>query len=83
MPDRDGCKLDVGHSKVNGYDWRAFVEQFGNRITVVHLHDNDGIEDQHQPLPEYEMVVETIDAAYNVFEMKSVSDRERNIDTNG
>ena len=32
--------LDVGHAKINDHDWRAFVEEFGNRIRFCHLHDN-------------------------------------------
>jgi sugar phosphate isomerase/epimerase len=66
--------LDVGHAKVNGYDWRAFVEEFGHRIRVCHLHENDGTSDQHRPFPEYESVVEAVPANYFVLEMKSVAD---------
>ena len=66
--------LDVGHAKVNGYDWREFVDEFGRRIRVCHLHDNDGTADQHNPLPEYESVVESVPANFFVFEMKSVAD---------
>lgn len=66
--------LDVGHAKVNGYDWRAFVEEFGRRIRVCHLHDNDGTADQHEPLPGYESVVESVPANFFVFEMKSIAD---------
>lgn len=66
--------LDIGHAKVNDYDWRAFVEEFGHRIRVCHLHDNDGTADQHNPFPEYESVVESVPAEYFVFEMKSVAD---------
>jgi sugar phosphate isomerase/epimerase len=66
--------LDVGHAKVNDYDWRAFAEEFGRRIRVCHLHDNDGTADQHQPFPAYESVVESVPADYFVFEMKSVAD---------
>jgi sugar phosphate isomerase/epimerase len=69
--------LDVGHAKVNGHDWRAFVEAFGHRIRVCHLHDNDGTADQHRPLPDYESVVEAVPANYFVFEMKSLADVAR------
>ncbi|WP_226479876.1 sugar phosphate isomerase/epimerase family protein [Natrinema amylolyticum] len=76
-----GVTLDVGHAKVNGYDWRAFVEEFGHRIRVCHLHDNDGTTDQHEPLPDYESVVEAIPADYFVFEMKSVDDLATSVGT--
>ncbi|WP_254546763.1 sugar phosphate isomerase/epimerase family protein [Halomarina pelagica] len=66
--------LDVGHATVNGVDWRTFADRFGDRIEVVHLHDNDGDSDAHDPLPAYEPVVEGTTAAYYVFEMKRVGD---------
>ena len=73
--------LDVGHAKVNGYDWRTFAEQFENRITVVHLHDNDGTADQHEPLQNYQDILTTTGAEYNVFEMKSIPDITRSAST--
>lgn len=72
--DHLGVTLDVGHAKVNGYDWREFVERFGERIRVCHLHDNDGTSDTHDPLSSYREIVETVPAEYFVFEMKSVDD---------
>nr|WP_282352464.1 sugar phosphate isomerase/epimerase family protein [Haloferax alexandrinus] len=66
--------LDVGHAKVNGFEWEQFAERFGDRIEVVHLHDNDGTTDEHDPLSEYDQVVETAAASYFVFEMKQVDD---------
>jgi len=73
-PDTLGITLDVGHASVNDTDWREYVERFGDQITVCHLHDNDGESDAHEPLPEYEPIVEAVDAPYNVFEMKTVAD---------
>jgi sugar phosphate isomerase/epimerase len=72
-----GVTLDVGHAKVTGVDVEAFVEVFGDRIRVAHLHDNDGTADQHKPLPEYEGLVDLLGADYNVFEMKSLANIER------
>ena len=69
-----GVTLDVGHAKVNGEGWQTFVDRFGERIRVCHLHDNDGTGDDHEPLPEYEALVEAIPADCFVFEMKSVAD---------
>jgi sugar phosphate isomerase/epimerase len=69
-----GVTLDVGHAKVNGEDWQAFVDRFGDRIRVCHLHDNDGRADQHEPLSAYEPLVEAIPADCFVFEMKAVGD---------
>lgn len=74
--DTDGLKvtLDVGHAKVNGHHWREFLDLFGERVRIVHLHDNNGEDDQHHPLPGYESVVAEIEAPYNVFESKTVAD---------
>jgi sugar phosphate isomerase/epimerase len=72
--DHLGVTLDVGHAKANGHDWRAYVDRFGDRITVCHLHDNNGTGDHHDPLTEYDDILETVPADYFVFEMKSVSD---------
>jgi sugar phosphate isomerase/epimerase len=72
-----GVTLDVGHAKVTGVAVEEYVEAFGDRIRVVHLHDNDGTDDHHDPLPEYERVAERIGAEYNVLEMKSLADVER------
>ncbi|WP_136592509.1 sugar phosphate isomerase/epimerase family protein [Salinigranum halophilum] len=69
--------LDVGHAKVAGVDYRAFVDRFGDRITVAHLHDNDGADDDHDPLPTFRSVGAAVGAPYNVLEMKSLADIER------
>ncbi|MFB6123659.1 MAG: sugar phosphate isomerase/epimerase family protein [Haloferacaceae archaeon] len=73
-PEYLGVTLDVGHAKVNGHDWEAFVDRFGDRIRVCHLHDNDGTADQHEPLTAYDAVVESVPADHFVFETKSVAD---------
>jgi sugar phosphate isomerase/epimerase len=72
-----GLTLDVGHAKATGVDYAEFVDRFGDRIHVAHLHDNDGTGDDHDPIPEYESVAAAVGAPYNVFEMKSLADVER------
>ncbi|WP_440991796.1 sugar phosphate isomerase/epimerase family protein [Haloarchaeobius baliensis] len=72
-----GVTLDVGHAKVTGVDVAEYVETFGDRIRVVHLHDNDGQRDSHDVLPEFRQVAERIGAPFNVLEMKSIADIER------
>ncbi|WP_136689610.1 sugar phosphate isomerase/epimerase family protein [Halorhabdus amylolytica] len=69
-----GVTLDVGHAAVSDEDWRAFVDRFGDRIRVCHLHENDGTSDQHEPLPDHGRYLEEIPADQFVFEMKSVAD---------
>jgi sugar phosphate isomerase/epimerase len=66
--------LDVGHTMVNDTDWRDYVARFGDRITVCHLHQNDGGRDAHDPITEYEELLEVVDAEYSIFEMKSIED---------
>lgn len=44
--------LDVGHAKVNGYEPLEVAKQLNSKgieIVGLHLHDNDGHEDQHRP----------------------------------
>ena len=69
-----GVTLDVGHAKLAGTEWRAFVDRFGDRIRVCHLHNNDGTADQHRPLQAYEPLLADIPADYASFEMKRVRD---------
>jgi sugar phosphate isomerase/epimerase len=69
--------LDVGHAKASGLDYGAFVDRFGDRIHVAHLHDNDGTADDHDPLPDFRRVAADVGAPYNVLEMKSLADVDR------
>lgn len=45
--------LDVGHLKVSsrtcGFSAEDFIEDFAERVMAVHLHDNDGRADTHEP----------------------------------
>jgi sugar phosphate isomerase/epimerase len=41
-----GLALDIGHANLNG-QIELFLENFSDRITHIHAHDNDGKEDQH------------------------------------
>jgi len=69
--------LDVGHAKASGVPYEAFVDRFGDRIHVAHLHDNDGTADDHDPLVDFRSVADDIGATYNVLEMKSLEDIDR------
>jgi len=69
-----GVTLDVGHANIAGVDWQAFVDRFGERIRVCHLHDNGGEADDHEPLSDYRRFVDTVPAEQFVFEMKTVAD---------
>ena len=42
-----GYCLDVGHANLVGKKLRSFVRALGHRLTVLHLHENNGVLDQH------------------------------------
>ncbi|MDO4740065.1 MAG: sugar phosphate isomerase/epimerase [Eubacteriales bacterium] len=42
-----GFCLDVGHAALLHRDQRKVINTMGRRITTLHLHDNDGQNDQH------------------------------------
>ncbi len=48
-----GVTLDVGHLLVHGGDVQRHVEEFGRRLTVVHLHGLDGRRD-HQEIGRFD-----------------------------
>ncbi len=43
-----GFCFDTGHANLLGIDFRRFLNILGNRVTVLHIHDNDGTADLHQ-----------------------------------
>ena len=49
-----GVLLDLGHLKVTaktlGFEPAAFIEAAAPAVGAFHLHDNDGTNDQHQPV---------------------------------
>lgn len=43
-----GFCFDTGHANLVGIDFKDFITTLGNRLKVLHIHDNDGISDLHQ-----------------------------------
>lgn len=43
-----GFCFDTGHANLVGLDFEKFINTLGNRLKVLHIHDNDGISDLHQ-----------------------------------
>lgn len=43
-----GFCFDTGHANLVGIDFEEFITVLGNRLKVLHIHDNDGISDLHQ-----------------------------------
>ncbi|WP_245954665.1 sugar phosphate isomerase/epimerase family protein [Paenibacillus flagellatus] len=44
--------VDVGHAHINGWNTPELLRTLGDRLGAVHLHDNDGVDDLHQPIGE-------------------------------
>lgn len=42
--------IDLGHAHINGWDLPALIRKLGPRLCAVHIHDNDGLKDQHLPI---------------------------------
>ncbi len=43
-----GFCFDTGHANLTGIDFEDFITGLGERLKVLHIHDNDGISDLHQ-----------------------------------
>lgn len=43
-----GFCFDTGHANLVGIDFERFIIGLGERLKVLHIHDNDGISDLHQ-----------------------------------
>ena len=43
-----GFCFDTGHANLIGIDFEDFITTLGNRLKVLHIHDNDGSGDLHQ-----------------------------------
>ena len=55
LPDHVGALIDTGHAMVNGWDIPYVISHLGTRIRGMHLHNNDGLTDQHRPMFEKEL----------------------------
>lgn len=51
LPEADAL-LDVGHAHINGWNLPEIVKALGDRLKACHLHDNQGILDEHLPIGE-------------------------------
>lgn len=52
LPPAGGALVDVGHAHINGWDFEKLFAGLGERLTAMHLHDNDGCCDSHSPIGE-------------------------------
>lgn len=43
-----GFCFDTGHANLVGIDFEEFITTLAHRLKVLHIHDNDGIQDLHQ-----------------------------------
>ena len=42
-----GFCLDVGHANLTNRNIKEYVKELGDRLTILHIHDNNGLEDLH------------------------------------
>ena len=42
-----GFCFDVGHANMTARNMKEYVKELGHRLTILHIHDNDGKEDMH------------------------------------
>jgi len=42
-----GFCLDVGHANLTGRNIKEYVKELGSRLTILHIHDNNGLDDLH------------------------------------
>jgi sugar phosphate isomerase/epimerase len=42
-----GFCLDIGHANITAKNLRAYINTLGKRLTLLHIHDNDGRGDKH------------------------------------
>ncbi len=42
--------VDIGHAHINGWDLPRLFKRLNGRIKGIHVHDNDGVSDQHLPV---------------------------------
>lgn len=42
-----GICFDIGHANLTGRNIKEYVKQLGNRLTILHIHDNNGQTDLH------------------------------------
>ena len=42
-----GFCLDVGHANLTKKNTKEFVKKLGKRLTILHIHDNNGLDDMH------------------------------------
>jgi sugar phosphate isomerase/epimerase len=73
--------FDLGHCHNSGFQPLNFIEPLRDKIRAVHLHDNNGIKDEHLAIGagtiDFAPVLKLLEGCYcesYIFEMKSLSD---------
>ena len=50
LDDTVGYLIDTGHAHINGWDIPKLIRRVSGRLYGLHIHDNDGLSDQHLPI---------------------------------
>ncbi len=52
--------IDVGHANANGWDVPRVIHELSGQIRAYHLHNNDGIHDEHRRLHDGTLDIQTV-----------------------
>lgn len=61
FPAEVGYVVDIGHAHINEWRIELLLRELGDKLCALHIHDNDGLKDNHAPIGEgnidWEMVL--------------------------
>jgi sugar phosphate isomerase/epimerase len=52
FPEKVGYLIDIGHAHMNHWNIEKLLLSVKDRLYAIHIHDNDGVSDQHLPIGE-------------------------------
>ena len=57
--------VDIGHAHANGWDLEGLIRRLAGKITAYHVHNNNGVEDQHNRIGDGTLDMERFLAIYH------------------
>lgn len=61
------CLLDIGHAHCNGWDLAKVIQQLSPKIVAYHLHNNYGMDDEHNRIHDGNLDLEGFFRAYRKY----------------
>ncbi len=52
FPAEVGYVVDIGHAHINEWEIESLLHELGDKLYALHIHDNDGLHDEHAPIGE-------------------------------